>query len=333
VHKPIKKPKIIPEIKTKGVTVIDMHLALNKYPELLKNNLMSCIDFSENKLTALHSAFWNNGLFIHVDKDVEAELPVIFHPGHPYQLTNILIILEPGSKLIFTENIGSNKGVFNSENVEIIVKDNASVVFNSVQKLYPGSYHFTIKRAKLGKNASIRWLDFCLGSKLVRSEITTYLQKEGANAKNYGIFFGNSRQQFDLVTNSFHEAPYTNSEIITKGALNNKAKAIYRGLVKIHKNAHHSNGFQKEDTLLLSPDAEINPMPNLEIDNDEVKCSHGASIGRIDREKMFYLKSRGMDDKEATSLYVKGFFEELIQKMKIPKLRDNMHGLIEERMG
>jgi len=158
------------------------------------------------------------------------------------------------------------------------------------------------------------------------------LNGEGSATNNYGIFFGNEKQQFDLVANSIHNAPNTTSDIFTKGALTDTSKCIYRGLVKIHQNAGGSNGYQKEDTLLLSPDAAADSIPNLEIDNSDVRCTHGATIGRIDREKMFYLMSRGLNEKQATRTYVRGFFEELILKMQIEKLRENMHDLVEARM-
>ena len=109
-------------------------------------------------------------------------------------------------------------------------------------------------------------------------------------------------------------------------------KCLYRGLVKINRNAFGSNGYQKEDTLLLSEEAAADSIPNLEIDNNDVKCTHGASIGRIDREKLFYMKSRGLNEEQATREYVKGFFEPLIQRIQIKDLRDNMHKMIEERM-
>ena len=175
-------------------------------------------------------------------------------------------------------------------------------------------------------------MDCCFGSKATMSEVTTILQGEGSSTNNHGIFFGNKNQQFDLVANSVHNAPHTVSDIFTKGALTGNGKCLYRGLVKINQNAFGSNGYQKEDTLLLSEDAVADSIPNLEIDNNDVRCTHGASIGRIDREKMFYLQSRGLNEGTATKEYVKGFFEPLIQKIQIKNLRDNMHKMVEEMM-
>ena len=156
---------------------------------------------------------------------------------------------------------------------------------------------------------------------------------DGATTNNHGIFFGSRQQQFDLVAKSIHNAPHTVSDIFTKGVLTGSSKCLYRGLVRIESNAFGSNGYQKEDTLLLSEDAVADSIPNLEIENNDVRCTHGASIGRIDREKLFYMKSRGLNDEQATREYVKGFFEPLIQKIQIQNLRDNMHEMIAERMG
>ena len=135
-----------------------------------------------------------------------------------------------------------------------------------------------------------------------------------------------------MAVNSIHNGPHTWSDIFTKGALTGSSKCLYRGLVKIKENAFGSNGYQKEDTLLLSEDAVADSIPNLEIDNNDVRCTHGASIGKIDMEKMFYMKSRGLNEEQATWKYVKGFFEQLIPKIQIEHLRDNMHKMIEERM-
>ncbi len=175
-------------------------------------------------------------------------------------------------------------------------------------------------------------MDCCFGSKITSSEVTTYLDGEGSETNNHGIFFGNENQQFDLSVNSIHNAENTVSDIISKGALTDSSKCIYHGLVKISRNASGSNGYQKEDTLLLSPNATADAIPDLEIDNSDVKCSHGATIGKTDAEKMFYLRSRGFNEKEATKVYVKGFFNGLIKKMQIEKLRENMEDLIDERM-
>ena len=232
------------------------------------------------------------------------------------------------------KNSNSNKNnVYRSKIAEIFIGNNCNVNYGNVQLLNQNAFKFTIKKAVVGANSTLNWMDCCFGSKVTLSEATTILDGDGATTNNHGIFFGSNQQQFDLVAKSIHNAPRTVSDILTKGALTGSSKCLYRGLVRIEKNAFGSNGYQKEDTLLLSEDAAADSIPNLEIENNDVRCTHGASIGRIDREKLFYMKSRGLNDELATREYVKGFFEPLIQKIQIQKLRDNMHDMIAERMG
>ncbi len=238
-----------------------------------------------------------------------------------------------------TENDDKNKknnseinAPYRSKIVEIFIGKNCNVNYGSVQLLGQNAFNFTVKKASLGANSALNWMDCCFGSKVTLSEVTTLLNGEGAVTNNHGVFFGSKNQQFDLVAKSIHNAPHTVSDILTKGALTENAKCLYRGLVRIEKNAFGSNGYQKEDTLLLSSDASADSIPNLEIENNDVRCTHGASIGRIDREKLFYMMSRGLSEELATREYVKAFFEPLIQKIQIQNLRDNMHEMIGERM-
>ena len=319
-----------------GIKIFELNDALKNNENLLKEKFMTKCVPAVNKFTAFHNAFVNNVLLVYVPKNTETKEPVeiITKVNSKVFFDHLLIIADDNSKLAIVEDVKSesNDEAYASRIVEIFAGNNARVDYGNLQMLNEKTFNFTIKRADLGKDALVNWLDCNFGSNVTLSEVTANLNGEGAATNNYGIFFGNEQQQFDLVANSIHNAPNTISDIFTKGALTEKAKCIYRGLVKIQRNAPGSNGYQKEDTLLLSPDAAADSIPDLEIDNSDVRCTHGASIGRIDGEKLFYLKSRGLNEKEATQVYVKGFFEELIQKMKIEKLRDNMHDLIDKRM-
>jgi Fe-S cluster assembly protein SufD len=280
--------------------------------------------------------FKENFMTTCVPKNTKASAPVeiITKINSKVVFDHLIIIAEENSELILVEELKSysDDEAYVSKIVEVFAGKNAKIDYGNLQLLNNKTFQFVKKRAVTKNNSSVSWLDCCFGSSVTLSEVTTYLNGEGSQADNYGIFFGNQGQQFDLVAKSIHKSPNTVSDIFTKGALTGASKCIYRGLVKIQRNAPGCNGYQKEDTLLLSPDAAADSIPDLEIDNSDVRCTHGASIGRIDREKLFYLKSRGLDENQATKTYVKGFFEELIQKMQIAKLRDNMHELVDERM-
>ena len=357
------------EIKNKDNNVIIENFdgMLKNHENILKEKFMSIVNATE-KFTTFHNAFLNNLTFVYVPKNIEAKEPieltstidsnVIFDHLIVFAEDNTKFTLvensnnknnnekpiNPDAKLINNKNnnlinndgnknIQNNNEIYRSKIVEIFVGNNSNVNYGNVQLLDQNTFNFTIKKASIGSNSTINWMDCCFGSKVTLSEVTTLLDGDGAQTNNHGIFFGSKNQQFDLVANSIHNAPHTTSDIFTKGALTDSGKCLYRGLVKINKNAFGSNGYQKEDTLLLSEDAAADSMPNLEIDNNDVRCTHGASIGKIDMEKMFYMKSRGLNEEQATREYVKGFFEVLIQKIQIQNLRDNMHKMIEERMG
>jgi len=325
----------IREIKNNNseVKILNFKEALEN--DLLKDKLMNLIKPDE-KFTSFHQAFLDNLLFIHVPKNTEAKetIEILTKVNSKVLFDHLIIFVEENSSLTLVEDIKSEneEEAYVSKIVEIYVGQNSKVDYGNLQRLNKKTFNFVKKKTSTNNDSVVNWLDCCFGSKTTLSNITTNLDGQGSETNNHGLFFGNEDQQFDLMVNSIHNSPNTNSDIFTKGALTNSSKCIYHGLVKIQRNATGSNGYQKEDTLLLSPDATADAIPDLEIDNSDVKCSHGATIGRTDREKIFYLKSRGFNEKEATKMYVKGFFNELINKMKIKKLRENMQDLISKRM-
>jgi len=325
------------EIKNndKNVKIQNFNSALRNNEEILKEKFMSITNANE-KFTSFHNAFLNNLIYIHIPKNTEVREPIeissTINSGALFD--HLIVLAEDDTKFTLIEDSkNKNNETYRSKIVEMFIGKNCNVNYGNVQLLNQNTFNFTIKKAVVGANSTLNWMDCCFGSKVTLSEVTTILDGDGATTNNHGIFFGSKQQQFDLVAKSIHNAPHTISDIFTKGALTGGSKCLYRGLVRIEKNAFGSNGYQKEDTLLLSEDAATDSIPNLEIENNDVRCTHGASIGRIDREKLFYMKSRGLNDELATREYVKGFFEPLIQKIQIQKLRDNMHDMIVERMG
>lgn len=347
----------------RGVIIEDFEGMLKNHGAVLKSRLMSLISCNE-KFTAFHRAFLNDLVFVYLPKNTVAKEPIelasFIRKGIAFE--HLIVLAEDNSQFTIIEdsqsddqipneinsikmnnginslnktknNIGANNGSYRSKIVEIFIGKNCTANYSNVQLLGNNTFNFTIKKASVGANSTLNWMDCCLGSKASLSEVTTFLDGENAAVNNHGIFFGSKSQQFDLVAKSIHNAPHTVSDILTKGALTGSSKCLYRGLVRIEQNAFGSNGYQKEDTLLLSSDAAADSIPNLEIENNDVRCTHGASIGRIDREKLFYIQSRGLNEGLATREYVKAFFEPLIQKIQIRKLRGSMHSMIEERMG
>ena len=319
-----------------SVRIYNLNEALEYIPELLKENFMEKIIPANDKFTSFHQAFVNHAFVIHIPKDTIVKDPIeitsIINSGVNFD--HLIVIAEDNSEVTIFEDIKSEneEKSYISKLVEVSLGNNAKVNYSNLQTLNKNTFLFTKKRAITKRDSIMSWLDCCFGSSTVSSEITSNLDGEGSEAKNYGIFFGDDNQQFDLVVNSIHNAPNTSSDIYSKGALTDSSKCIYHGLVKIEQNATNSNGYQKEDTILLSPNAIADAIPDLEIDNSDVKCSHGATIGKIDEEKLFYLRTRGFDKNAATKVYIKGFFNQLIKNMESKKLRDNMDSLMDDKM-
>mgnify|MGYP001560858462 CR=1 FL=1 len=334
---PLEKSKkdMFEVLSEDGVVVEDIRTAIKTNQEVRKYFMRNVV--INDKISAMNIAFWQNGKVIHIPKGTVMKKPIeILSKIYSNNLIEyVLIIVEPDCDVSIVEEISSKEDniiSYNGKVVEIIVKENSVLHYANVQNLSKDYFNFVRKRAVVESNSTMNWLDCCLGSRFTKSDITTVLKGQGAVTNNYGIFFGSSNQQFDLHTGTIHAERNTICDMLTKGALNNKARAVYSGLVKINSNASNSNGYQKEDTLLLSPDAEADSIPQLEIDNNEVRCTHGATVGQVDKEKLFYLMSRSLPENTAKKLIVEGFFEPMIQKISVKHIQEKLREIVEEKI-
>ncbi len=244
----------------------------------------------------------------------------------------LIIIVEKNSKASIVETVTSTKECYlRTQRLHIILEENAEFSYCNVQNLDKQTYNFISKTANTGRQAKIYWIDGCFGSIFTTSMIHTTLSGENSSMSADTMFFSQQEQQFDLAVEAQHLAPQTTSDMRTKGVGKDSSKTVYRGNIKIHENAHNSVGYQKEDTLILSDNATVDAIPKLEIDNHDVKCKHGATVGQIDREKLFYLTSRGLSEGEAQATIVRGFFAPTIQKINVQELKERLHEEIEEK--
>ncbi|MDP4012851.1 MAG: Fe-S cluster assembly protein SufD [Candidatus Nanoarchaeia archaeon] len=270
---------------------------------------------------------YTDGLLIYIPKNTIIETPIEISLNLiANSKENILIIAEENSKASIIDLAKSNDKVNErSQIVEIIAKDNSNIEFISVQNLNKETNNKSIKKASLGKDAVVNWLDCTLGSKATNSTLITDLNGQGSKTKNIGLFFGDKNQEFNFDVRTIHNAPHTESNMLSRGVLNDKAKSNYNGLIKIQEKGHNTIGYQKQETILLSNEAKADAVPTLEIHNDNVKCSHGTTISKLDPEKIFYLMSRGVGEKEAKNKIIEGFFESLIEN-------DNVKQIVLERL-
>lgn len=327
----LKNPVDIEINNVEGVEIFDF----SKDYDTIKKYINQLIKYDHDKFISFHNAFFNKGLFIRVPKNTEIETPLILNKilKQKYSFEYIIIVAEPNSKIkILDSSTSEENQLFRSKVVEIFLQENSKVTYMDMQNFNNKIFNINNKKADVSRDAELNWIECILGSHLTKVDTLTNLNGEGATSNNYGVFFGNQKEQFDISTSAIHNAPRTFSDMMIKGALDNNAKNVYQGLVHITKNAPFSIGYQKEDTLLLGPGAEADPIPKLLIDNNNVQCSHGATIGEIDKEKLFYMMSRGLNEKEAKEEFVKGFFNPIFDKIKEKTVQENLKKIIEERL-
>lgn len=221
---------------------------------------------------------------------------------------------------------------YHSGGLELFLGEGSKLVFGSSQLLSKESNNFSIKKAFLEKDSYLEIVTADIGSNKTISHITGDLAGQGASLDTKALMFGSGDQHFDFNITSTHSAPHTQSNITQKAVLDDRSKLILNGLVRINQNAPGSNGYQKEDTLLLSPEAEAAPIPSLEIENNDVRCSHGTSVGQIDKDMLFYSQSRGLSEEKATHMAVKGFFEPLISSLPMPSLQEALRKEIKKKL-
>ncbi len=327
--------KIIPQelkpeiIAPKEVNIFSLSQSIDQ--KEVKDNLFITSQIT-NKLEAFHRSFWNQGLLLIIPRGKIIKEPIrIRLSSKSAVVNNILIIAEPESQATIIEELFQGNNYF-SNYVEIIADDYSKINYFSVQNLNKDVFYFTTKRSIIKSSALLNWFDFNLGARYIISETSSYLGSKGAETNIWGLFYGSKEQQFDIASRAVHAAEFTKSDMFTRGAMNDCSKSVYRGVVKIQSNAANSNGYQKEDVVLLSKDAEADAVPELKIDNNEVRCTHGATIGQLDKEKLFYLMSRGLNELDARKIIVHGFFEQVLKKIENKEIYDEFNKIIENEI-
>jgi Fe-S cluster assembly protein SufD len=328
-------------LRDQGVIFCSLDQAVQQHPELVQRHLMTeCVRPDADKFTALHAAFWSGGVFLYVPRNVAIDLPLYAllwatTPGAAV-FPHALVIAEEGSQVTLVEEYGSPEaaeGILSLAVTEIFARDNATVRYLNLQRWGPTVQHFGQQRALLDRDATLNYATIGLGGALAKSTGESVMRGEGSNSQLLGLFFGQKHQQFDFVTLQDHQAPRTTSSLLFKSALNDQARSIYYGLVRIGVDAAEADAKQENRNLLLSSGARADSDPVLEILTSQVaKCQHGASVGPVDQEQLFYLSSRGIPRREAEELLVQGFFHDVIGRIPMAEVRDRLEQAVDERV-
>jgi len=229
--------------------------------------------------------------------------------------SSMLIKVGEGSTLVFVENVTSSGSADRKNTTDVKLEENARVTYVSLQSLDEASQNNSVKRATLGKNAGLNWVIAQTGGGKSSTLRETFLQGQGAQAEDVEVFFGSGSQNYNITSNMYHNVPDTAGNVLVKGVLTGNAYSASKGMIKVAKGAQKTNSYLSEHTLILSKDAKSDAVPGLEIEANDVKASHSASVSQIDEEQIFYLTSRGLASDDARKLIVLGFLEAAFQKV------------------
>jgi Fe-S cluster assembly protein SufD len=330
-----------PALAAKGVVLTSLRHAVTAHPGVLETHLaQTALPAERGKFQALNAALWTDGVVLHVPRGVEFDLPVrvtrwVSEPGMAY-FSRTLIVAEAQSRVSFVDEILSDdlpQQTLSSTAVEIVAKDGAQVQYVSLQRMGRGVFHLAQQRTVAGKDATLDTLNVTLGASVSRTDLNAQLLGSGSNSDMLGLYFAEEGQHFDHSTSQDHVAPHANSDLLYKGALDGDARTVFRGIIKVHPGAQQTDAYQTNRNLLLSRHARADSLPNLEIEADDVKCSHGASVGELDLEHLFYLMSRGIAREQAERLVVIGFLGEVLSRLPLAGVAEKVSRIIEERLG
>lgn len=290
-----------------------------------------------DRLWAWHEANCDNGLVIYLPRGRRADQPIKldYLLAGGMRLDRLLVIAEAGSSATIIERAtskdGGGKGSvpdWRSIDIEVLAEADAGINFLSIQDLGSRTTSFSRRRADCGRRSTVTWTGCHFGGDMIADDVSVKLQGRNARTAIKGLFVGVGNERFDLHYQTEHLAPDTVSDIVSRGVLDDSAQGICRGLIKIRRGAHGCQGRQKADTLLLNDDVQIVTMPDLEIGDDDVSCSHGSATGRLDPEQLFYLMSRGLNRTAATRRLVDGYFAPLLGAMRDSALDEMVACLI-----
>jgi Fe-S cluster assembly protein SufD len=318
-----------------GVTFTSLARAVAERPELVEARLGSVVSDGE-KFAAANAARWTDGVLLHVPSGVTVEPPlraVLETAGEGSAAYHrVLIVLERGARATFLEEFRSSAPAYVNVVVELIVGDEARLEYVTVQEHDPGTRQFGTHRATVGRDAELDWVAAAVGGDRAKSRMESYLAAPGAAVKVTGAYYLTGREHVDYDTTQEHAAPNTTSDLAFKGVLDDRARAVWRGVIRVDRGAQKTDAYQENRNLLLSTDAQATPIPGLEIEANDVRCTHGATVGQVDQGQLFYLMARGLTRAQAQRLIVRGFFEDVLERIGSEPVRERVAAAIESRL-
>ena len=323
-------------VRAAGVVLSSLDDAVETHAELVDRHLGSVLDLRD-RFIAENSATWSGGAFVYVPAGVEVGLPLRLVVENPEAgartLWRTLVVVEAGARLTLLEELAPGEPGYLNGALELVLGDGAQVDLVQTQELHHETYHFSAARAEIARDATLRWFSLGLGGKLGKARQESRLGGPGSTVRATGLYALGERQHLDLDTSQEHAAPNAVSDLAYKGALRDHARSVWRGIIKVDQGAQGTDAFQENRNLLLSGHAHADSIPGLQILANDVRCTHAATVSRVDSELLFFLMARGFARREAEQMLVTAFYADALARIENLAVRERFAAALALRIG
>ena len=325
-------------VNESGIEIVGVPAGVTFEP-LGEDELVGQLVAADDKFTSHNAAMWKHGLLVRIPKGVRVEKPlyvrIVSSVDGGALFWRLVVVAEEGSNVTFIEELVSDSpelAAYTNVVTELYVEPNAKLEYVSIQNLSTQTWHFASHRAQVGRDAELDWVAGGFGSKRGKTWIRNILDGSGATSRVTGAYFTDGDQHLDYDTYQEHAAPNTKSDFAFKGALRDGSTAVWRGMIRVEPDAQMTSAYQENRNLILSAEAHADSIPGLEILANDVRCTHGATSSPVDRDELFYCMARGMSRGDAERLIVRGFFQDILDRIALDPVRDAVAQALEARI-
>ncbi|HSR48531.1 MAG TPA: Fe-S cluster assembly protein SufD [Anaerolineales bacterium] len=327
-------------LAAQGVVFADWRTAVERHGAVLEAHLGKGVSPDEGKFAALAAAMAEDGVLVYVPAGLRVHTPlhsVLWAPSRGRaHFTRVLVVVEDGAEVTYVHETASptvaDGQALHAGTVELLVGARAKLTFVELQNWGEHVWNFTHERSRVGRDGRLDWIFGAVGSRLTKNFTSLDLEGEGAEGRMSGFYFADGVQHLDHDTQQNHGAPHTTSDLLFKGALVDRSRSVWQGMIYVAPGAQKTDGYQANRNLLLSPQARADSIPGLEILADDVRCTHGATVGQLEQEPIFYLMTRGLPRSEAERMVVDGFFAPVLERIPFEQARERFRSMIDAKM-
>ena len=324
------------ELEEQGVIFTDLQSAVHEHPELMKRYFMTeAVTPDANKFAALHAALWDTGTFIFVPRNTKVELPlqaILCQGDSVGGYHHTLLVAEEGAEVTLVDDLMGAENAFQATVVELILKDNAQVRYINLQDYKHTAWNFLTGKAVMGKDTDLRWIQVSWGSRLTKAFLDLDMRGEGGHGELLGLYFPTRRQHIDHQTLQLHRVANCYSDLLFNGALKHRAHSVYMGIIKVLPGAQKTDAFQRNGNLILDGTARSDSIPGLEIEADDVRCTHAATAAQVEDEYVFYLMARGLTRPQAERMIVQGFLQGVLDRVPVESVMRKLERVISRKI-